>query len=421
MNRVMRQFILVLSVVALIGTQASPVAANAINTQDTAEQNAGSSLSDFYTENNIYLYDTSGGQVTCVGSDGSTQLIGNDNIEQAFNYFLSKNNFYGDKKFTREQSAGIVGNLIVESGGKLDPAVKQYGGGPGRGIAQWEVGGRWDVLLKWAGDQRPPREPINILTQLDFLYHEFETTEKTAFKAVSDSRDVYEAAAQFMLKFERPKNQSVTAQKARGEIANSVLTKYGSGAGTGTPTTGTITGATSCAGGSGNGTVDTNGYSFPVGPQKQSENVGLSVPCNRKGCHHDGTPAADISRKPGGRAAEGAPVYAITDGTIASLKGLNSGGGVSNNCYIMQFLGRDTYYYGYLHIKNPSVREGQQVTAGTQIAEIGNLQCGYNTVEHLHIDRGCTRNGIPQRGGADSCRDPAFVPLLDSIFYNMPE
>ncbi|HSO33774.1 MAG TPA: phage tail tip lysozyme, partial [Labilithrix sp.] len=57
------------------------------------------------------------------------------NEQPAFDYFRARG-------LTGEQSAGIVGNLDVESG--LDPTIVQKGG-PGRGIAQWSAGARWDT------------------------------------------------------------------------------------------------------------------------------------------------------------------------------------------------------------------------------------------------------------------------------------
>ena len=59
--------------------------------------------------------------------------------------------FFVGKGLTDFQAAGIVGNLDQESG--VDPTAVQYGGGPGRGIAQWSVGGRWDT------DARRQRRP----------------------------------------------------------------------------------------------------------------------------------------------------------------------------------------------------------------------------------------------------------------------
>src|SRR5262252_6610116 len=58
------------------------------------------------------------------------------NDRPAYDFFVSKG-------LTNFQAAGIVGNLDQESG--VNPASVQFGGGPGRGIAQWSVGGRWDT------------------------------------------------------------------------------------------------------------------------------------------------------------------------------------------------------------------------------------------------------------------------------------
>ena len=65
----------------------------------------------------------------------TTEAIGFANDQAAFDYFLGKG-------LTNFQAAGIVGNLDQESG--VEPTSVQ-GGGPGRGIAQWSVGGRWDT------------------------------------------------------------------------------------------------------------------------------------------------------------------------------------------------------------------------------------------------------------------------------------
>src|SRR5665811_561394 len=59
----------------------------------------------------------------------------NTNDQAAFNFFVSKG-------LTNFQAAGIVGNLDQES--NVNPSAVQQGG-PGRGIAQWSAGGRWDT------------------------------------------------------------------------------------------------------------------------------------------------------------------------------------------------------------------------------------------------------------------------------------
>ena len=65
--------------------------------------------------------------------ESSSALTSFPNDQAAFDYFLGKG-------LTNYQAAGIVGNLDQESG--VDPTAVQSGG-PGRGIAQWSVGGRW--------------------------------------------------------------------------------------------------------------------------------------------------------------------------------------------------------------------------------------------------------------------------------------
>jgi hypothetical protein len=86
----------------------------------------------------------------------------------AFDYFRAKG-------LTRVQSAGIVGNLMQES--NVIPTAVQYGGGPGRGIAQWSVGGRWnssyhDNVAWYASAHGLSR--WSLTTQLDFIWYELE-------------------------------------------------------------------------------------------------------------------------------------------------------------------------------------------------------------------------------------------------------
>lgn len=171
------------------------------------------------------------------------------------------------------------------------------------------------------------------------------------------------------------------------------------------------------------GRVNSEGYSFPVYPQKQSENGGVpgmsALPCQNATCHHDGTPAFDISKKPGGDSIAGTPVYAISDGEIDNLhiyKGIEG-------CYSLQLKSsKDNFWYFHAHLKSPSVKNGQKVKAGQKIAEIGERKCtGNGSDSHLHIDRGCVRNGVPQKGGYDSCRDAGFVPLINTLFEELPE
>lgn len=74
------------------------------------------------------------------------------NASSAFNYFTSQG-------YTPEQASGIVGNLMAESGSRLDPtAFNTAGGGNGAfGIAQWR-GPRLENVLGWDGTAIIPSE-----------------------------------------------------------------------------------------------------------------------------------------------------------------------------------------------------------------------------------------------------------------------
>ncbi len=78
--------------------------------------------------------------------------------------------YYRAKGLGETQTAGILGNYYVETGGTFDPKTTQIGGGKGRGIAQWEIGGRWDKLISYA--EAREIDPYDLQTQLDFSWFE---------------------------------------------------------------------------------------------------------------------------------------------------------------------------------------------------------------------------------------------------------
>jgi len=75
---------------------------------------------------------------------------------------------------TKTAAIGVVANLKAES--NLDPGIKQIGGGPGRGLAQWEKGGRYDTdpinLNKFAAKKGTNWSDLD--TQIDFILHEMD-------------------------------------------------------------------------------------------------------------------------------------------------------------------------------------------------------------------------------------------------------
>jgi hypothetical protein len=123
-------------------------------------------------------YDPCSGSYETVGSP--TTLVGSDPEQQAFNFFVSKG-------LTAAQSAGIVGNLIQESG--VNPNAVEPNG-VGHGIAQWSAGGRWDTTtndnLKWFAAQQN-NAPINsLLTQLDFMWYELSSAAASPWNLALD-------------------------------------------------------------------------------------------------------------------------------------------------------------------------------------------------------------------------------------------
>lgn len=174
----------------------------------------------------------------------------------------------------------------------------------------------------------------------------------------------------------------------------------------------------------GSGTVNTSGYSFPVAPQRKSQNGGVPamspLPCSDPtSCHHPFTEPAsyafDISRKPGGDSVVGTSVYAISDGKIVKFSPTYEG---IVGCQHLQLESKDGYRYWYGHIQKASVKENQTVTAGQQIAVIGERKCAQNSDPHLHIDRGSPKG---ENGGSPSNRDPGITPLINSLYESLAE
>ncbi len=131
-------------------------------------------------------------------NDSANQMnnpVESANDQAAFDYFVSKG-------LTDDQAAGIVGNLDQESG--MSPTIAQSGGGPGRGIAQWSVGGRWDTskddnVTWYAAQQGASADSLDL--QLDFIWYELTTfgygyselrAATTVSEAVTAFQDYYE-------------------------------------------------------------------------------------------------------------------------------------------------------------------------------------------------------------------------------------
>lgn len=106
---------------------------------------------------------------------------------------------------TPTAAVGIVANLKAES--NLDPAIKQLSGGPGRGLAQWEKGGRYDTdpinLVKFA--KKKGTDWADLDTQIDFILHEMERHPeyKKVKGMLNKANNVEDATLIFLKKYEK--------------------------------------------------------------------------------------------------------------------------------------------------------------------------------------------------------------------------
>jgi MYXO-CTERM domain-containing protein len=134
--------------------------------------------------------------------------------------------FFRGKGLTAAQAAGVVGNLDQESG--VDPTAIQYGGGPGRGIAQWSTGGRWDSDTSdnatWYAAQQG-EDVWSLTLQLEFVWYELTTFSSYGLAALQAATDVTAATVAFEDDFEMCGSCD---ESARVTYAQTVLAAFGS-------------------------------------------------------------------------------------------------------------------------------------------------------------------------------------------------
>jgi hypothetical protein len=121
--------------------------------------------------------------------------------------------FLTGKGLSRAQVAGVEGNLHVESGFNPSAANAKEGA---IGLAQWE-GGRRTALQRFARARGSAETDLN--TQLEFLWYELTTSERSAYSALVAADDPGEAATVFDQKFER---SAGTSRQARVDAANDI-------------------------------------------------------------------------------------------------------------------------------------------------------------------------------------------------------
>lgn len=201
-----------------------------------------------------YYFNT---ESTTCGAPGSVSLLGSDNPEKAYNYFIGRG-------LSPDQAAGIVGNLMQESG--VNP-LSSSGGGGTIGIAQWE-GSRDDALRAFAQKQGKPYTDLGV--QLDYLWSELTGAYSSVLDRLKNASDYITATNIFVGPdvwpsgepadpyyegrrqggFENPGTPFIARRISN---AKEVLNTYGDGVSTGQ--------ATDTGSGCGGGTF-TNGFPF---------------------------------------------------------------------------------------------------------------------------------------------------------------
>lgn len=143
-------------------------------------------------------------------------LKGNSNAERIYN-------FLREKGLTPAQAAGVLGNLKQENA-EFDPS-KPGDGGHSLGIAQWNDGKdskRKTALFQFA--KKEHADPRDLNTQLNFLWHELQTTESKAYEALVKTNTPEKAAQVFSSLYERAGDPN---NKARTRNARMAFNEFG--------------------------------------------------------------------------------------------------------------------------------------------------------------------------------------------------
>jgi hypothetical protein len=130
---------------------------------------------------------------------------------------------------TSTAAMGIVSNIGVETGYTYDPSTMQQDGGAGRGLVQWEQGGRYDTdninLVSFAESRKKPWNDMN--TQIDFILHELKNNPE--YRKVRDiintAKTVQEATEAFLTRYEKAGVAHLDRRYAVGEELEQVIRK----------------------------------------------------------------------------------------------------------------------------------------------------------------------------------------------------
>jgi len=157
----------------------------------------------------------SSGPSSHIVSDGT----GLSNGEKSFNYFLNKG-------FSKEQAAGIIGNLAIESGAELNTS------GTG-GIAGY-TSIRYRDFLTFCG--KHSLSPILLQTQLDFIMNDLENNPSRGLSQLKSTTTVPHATSAFATRYLRiakhrfnddyPERGEESIEQERIDFANGTFGRF---------------------------------------------------------------------------------------------------------------------------------------------------------------------------------------------------
>ena len=192
------------------------------NKKSSAELDDKTNIIDPITPNEIPTpVDTSGDKSDTKLSKIAASIVAPISFDLSASQTATANtivDFFVSKGLTKEQGIGIAANLQAESGYRTGEIGDK---GTSMGLAQWH-NERMQNLKSWAETNKLDYMSVN--GQLEFLWYELNTSEKSALNAIKLAKTPEDAAYAFTVKFERPSNSDAKGND-RASIATSLANK----------------------------------------------------------------------------------------------------------------------------------------------------------------------------------------------------
>lgn len=302
----------------------------------------------------ISAFPTAGAIAGGLGSFfGGGQGVGSsENAEKAIAFFMSSEG----GSYTREQAAGIVGNLQGESGKNLNPSAVGDSGNA-YGIAQWNQKVSPDRVANFRKVIGTDLRNSTFEQQLKFIAWELQNTEKSAGSKLRAANDI-ESATVAMSQYERYRGYKagLGSSETQKRIANARALFQ--------PTARIPDGQS--------------------GSKRVTSGFGMRFhPVHKQWRMHKGI---DIA------APKGTPVYSLQGGVVKIARPVS---GYGNVVYVKQDNG---FEVRYAHLSSILVGEGSRITKDQIVGLVGST--GVSSGPHLHFEI---------RDSADKPLDPINV------------